>query len=106
MGIKESISELRQKFDADLSEVRDSESIEKLRVSYLGKKGSVTELLKGLKDLSGAEKKEFGQTINTLKREVDERITAHVELDTSQIHAETDIRNLLRVSYSSVIMKD
>lgn len=52
MGIKESISELRQKFDADLSEVRDSESIEKLRVSYLGKKGSVTELLKGLKDLS------------------------------------------------------
>ena len=46
MGIKESISELRQKFDADLSEVRDSESIEKLRVSYLGKKGSVTELLK------------------------------------------------------------
>ena len=79
MGIKESISELRQKFDADLSEVRDSESIEKLRVSYLGKKGSVTELLKGLKDLSGAEKKEFGQTINTLKREVDERITAHVE---------------------------
>ena len=79
MGIKESISELRQKFDADLSEVRDSESVEKLRVSYLGKKGSVTELLKGLKDLSGAEKKEFGQTINTLKREVDERITAHVE---------------------------
>lgn len=79
MGIKESISELRQKFDADLSEVRDSKSIEKLRVSYLGKKGSVTELLKGLKDLSGAEKKEFGQTINTLKREVDERITAHVE---------------------------
>ena len=75
MGIKESISELRQKFDADLSEVRDSESIEKLRVSYLGKKGSVTELLKGLKDLSGAEKKEFGQTINTLKREVDERIS-------------------------------
>ena len=79
MGIKESITELRQEFDADLSEVRDSESIEKLRVSYLGKKGSVTELLKGLKDLSGAEKKEFGQTINTLKREVDERITAHVE---------------------------
>jgi|GEM_PF-14811 len=75
----EKIAELRQKFDADLSEVRDSESIEKLRVSYLGKKGSVTELLKGLKDLSGAEKKEFGQTINTLKREVDERITAHVE---------------------------
>ena len=31
-------AELRPKFDADLSEVRDSESIEKLRVSYLGQK--------------------------------------------------------------------
>ena len=41
MGIKESISELRQKFDADLSEVRDSESIEKLRVSYGGAVGEL-----------------------------------------------------------------
>ena len=47
MGIKESISELRQKFDADLSEVRDSESIEKLRVSYLGKKRLCHRAFKG-----------------------------------------------------------
>ena len=79
MGIRENISELREKFEAELSEVRDSEAIEKIRVAYLGKKGSVTELLKGLKDLTGAEKKEFGQTINLLKREVDEKITAQVE---------------------------
>ena len=66
MGIKESISELRQKFDADLSEVRDSESIEKLRVSYLGKKGSVTELLKGLKGrFRRGEKENAARPINT-----------------------------------------
>ena len=79
MGIRENIAELRQKFETELSAVRDSETVEKIRVAYLGKKGSVTELLKGLKDLSGEEKKEFGQTINLLKREVDEKITAQIE---------------------------
>lgn len=38
MGIKESISELRQKFDADLSEVRDSESIENCAFRISAKK--------------------------------------------------------------------
>lgn len=79
MGIRENISELRTKFEAELADVRDSEAIEKIRVAYLGKKGSVTELLKGLGALSGEEKKEFGKTINLLKREVDEKIGAHVE---------------------------
>ena len=79
MGIRENIAELRQKFETELSAVCDSDAVEKIRVAYLGKKGSVTELLKGLKNLSGAEKKEFGQMINLLKREVDEKITAQVE---------------------------
>lgn len=79
MGIKESISELREKLYAELSAVCDSEAVEKIRVAYLGKKGSVTELLKGLKDVSGEEKKAYGQSINVLKREVEEKIAAHVE---------------------------
>ena len=79
MGIRESISELRQKFETEIAEAHDSESVEKIRIAYLGKKGSVTELLKGMKDLTVEEKKEFGQTINVLKREVDEKITARVE---------------------------
>ena len=54
MGIRENIAELRQKFETELSAVCDSDAVEKIRVAYLGKKGSVTELLKGLKDLSGA----------------------------------------------------
>ena len=83
MGIRENIAELRQKFETELSAVRDSETVEKIRVAYLGKKGSVTELLKGLKDLSGEEKKEFGQTINLLKREVDEKITAQIIINTA-----------------------
>ena len=71
MGMKENIAGLRAQFETELAAAHDSESIEKIRIAYLGKKGSVTELLKGMKDLSVEEKKEFGQTINVVKREVD-----------------------------------
>ena len=53
--------------------------VERLRVAYLGKKGSVTELLKGLKAVSGEEKKEMGQLINQLKRQVEEGVAHRVE---------------------------
>ena len=48
-------------------------------MAYLGKKGSVTELLKGLKSVAGDQKKEMGQLINQLKRQVEEGIAQQVE---------------------------
>ncbi len=69
------IDALRQQFLGELEAAQNSESVEKLRVAYLGKKGSVTELLKGLKSVAGDQKKEMGQLINQLKRQVEEGIS-------------------------------
>ena len=40
--------------------------LQNLKVSYLGKKGKITELLKSLKDLPLEEKKTTGAQINSL----------------------------------------
>ena len=77
--MKEQIDALRQSFESDLQAARNSETVEKLRVAYLGKKGSVTELLKGLKTVAGDQKKEMGQLINQLKRQVEEGIAQQTE---------------------------
>ncbi len=77
--MKEKIESLRESFERELSAAKDSEAVEKLRVAYLGKKGSVTELLKGLKDVSGEQKKEMGQRVNQLKKQAEENIARHVE---------------------------
>lgn len=77
--MKEKIEALRARFEQELGEAASSEAIERLRVAYLGKKGSVTELLKGLKDVSADQKKEAGQHINQLKKQVEETISAQVE---------------------------
>ena len=48
--------------------------IQNLKVSYLGKKGKITELLKSLKDLSLDEKKTVGAQINSLRDSVEKLI--------------------------------
>lgn len=77
--MNEKISSLRESFERELEAAKNSEAVEKLRVAYLGKKGSVTELLKGLKDVSGEQKKEMGQHINLLKKQAEEKIGAQIE---------------------------
>lgn len=77
--MNEKIEALQKRFEQELAEAKNSETVEKLRVAYLGKKGSVTELLKGLKDVSAEQKKEMGQHINLLKKQVEERIADRVE---------------------------
>src|SRR5919205_3471793 len=54
----------------------DEAALESVRVSALGKKGSVSELLKTLGAMSPDERKEKGPAINGLKDRVNEAITA------------------------------
>ena len=70
------ISELSAKFETELQNIKNSEELENIRVSYLGKKGSVTAAMKEMGKLSAEEKKEFGQKINLLKNTVADRISA------------------------------
>lgn len=77
--MKDRIESLRQSFEQELQKAGSSEAVEKLRVAYLGRKGSVTELLKGLKDVGAEEKKELGRHVNLLKQTVEKRLTERVD---------------------------
>ena len=48
--------------------------IEQLRVEVLGRKGSLTLLLRGLKDLPAEERPRAGERLNQLRREIEERL--------------------------------
>ena len=71
--MKDRIEALRAEFAAAIADANTTEALENLRVAYLGKKGSVAELMKGLRDV--ADKKAAGALINTFKTEVDTKIT-------------------------------
>ena len=86
------ILSLKEKFVSELDKIDNLADIESIRVSYLGKKGSVTDLLKGMKELSNDEKKAFGQKVNELKGLVNEKITEKTnELKEKEIQKEIEL---------------
>ena len=72
--MEQKIKDLKAGFEKELESIKDLTELEDVRVAYLGKKGSVTDLLKAMKDLSNEDKKAFGQKINELKSAVANRI--------------------------------
>lgn len=86
------ILSLKEKFVSELDKIDNLSDIENIRVSYLGKKGSVTDLLKGMKELSNDERKAFGQKVNELKGLVNEKITEKTqELKEKEIQKEIEL---------------
>ena len=50
------------------------EEVEAFRVKYLGKKGIVKDLSSGIKDVAPENRKAFGQSLNSIKTAVTDRI--------------------------------
>ena len=83
------VTELREEFLAKLAAAQTAQETEEIRVDYLGKNGSITGLLKGMKDLSIEEKKDFGQKVNILKNEAAQKITEKLaEIKEKELEAE------------------
>lgn len=57
-----------------VKEAATNEDIEKLRVKYSGKKGEITSLLKGLKDLPPEERPRAGEAINKARTQIETAI--------------------------------
>lgn len=73
--MNEQISQLKKKFEDKLSEIAAAAELEDVRVSFLGKNGSITGLLKQMGSVSAEEKKAFGQAVNELKGYASEKIS-------------------------------
>ena len=61
---------------ADIAAAADEQAIEAVRVAALGKKGSVSEMLKTLGAMSAEQRQTMGPAINGLKNRVTEALTA------------------------------
>jgi phenylalanyl-tRNA synthetase alpha chain len=80
--LRETLSALERTFEFDLGAAKDAQAIEAVRVRYLGRKGELTALMKGLGGLSKEERPLAGQLINEFKKRVQDSIA--VALDRSR----------------------
>ena len=71
----ENLDALKQQALDAVASAQSLAALDEVRVSFLGKKGSITGLLKGLGKLSNEERPKAGALINEVKQQVAEQIT-------------------------------
>lgn len=85
----ENLEALTQQALAEVSEAQDMSALDQVRVQYLGKKGSITSLMKGLGKVAPEERPKVGAVINEAKEKVQSAINARREgLETEALNAQ------------------
>lgn len=72
--MKEKLNQIQAKALEALDQVADLGNLDSLRVQYLGKKGELTQILKGMKDLSKEERPVIGEMANQVRSAIEDKI--------------------------------
>lgn len=72
--MKEEIENLKKQALEELTNSKSSKELNDLRVKYLGKKGELTGLLRGMGSLSPEERPKMGALVNSAKQEIENEI--------------------------------
>ncbi len=72
--IKEKLEEIRSKAIDRIAKSEDLEKLNEIRVSVLGKKGELTTLLKGMKDIPPEERPAFGELLNDTRNMIEKKL--------------------------------
>nr|MCR5698747.1 hypothetical protein [Treponemataceae bacterium] len=70
----EKTSALKKAFEEKLKNIKTVQEIDQLKVDFLGKKGSIQELMQDLRAVPNDKKREMGQAINTFKQFIEKSI--------------------------------
>ncbi len=86
--MEQQLRELRQAAIAELPKAQSLDALSDLRVKYLGKKGSLTAILRGIGSLGPDERPRIGQLVNELRAEIEALIDKKTdELKQAQLAA-------------------
>lgn len=70
MSLKDQLTELRAQALEAIQNSTDDQAINEARVKFLGKKGPITAVLRGMKDLSKEERPKVGQFVNEIRDQI------------------------------------
>lgn len=95
MNLQEKIEDLRKRTLSDLLSVADEKTLNNLRTVMLGKKGELTEILKGMKDLTIEERPVIGALANAFRDEFGAKFEAKkVEIEQAVMNAALESETL------------
>lgn len=72
--MKEKLQSIKQQAMERLKDVKELKALDEIRVEFLGKKGELTQVLRGMKDLSAEERPIIGQMANEVREAIEGKI--------------------------------
>lgn len=79
MDLWQKLEELKKTSLSDIQKADNEKKVNDIRVSLLGKKGALTEILRGMKDLSPEDRPKVGSFANTIRDELTKEIAKQAE---------------------------
>lgn len=79
LDLKSKLAELKRQGIERIKAAQDEKNVNQIRVNLLGKKGPITEVLRGMKDLSKEERPKVGKFANEVRDELTEKIQARLD---------------------------
>ena len=75
--MKAKLEQIRQQVMEQMQSCDNTEKLNEIRVSILGKKGELTDLLKSMKDYTPEERPKIGQMVNETRAEIEKLLEEH-----------------------------
>lgn len=72
--MKEKLQSIKEQAIAKISEAANLDMLNDIRVAYLGKKGELTEVLKGMKDVAPEDRPKVGAMVNETRAAIEEKL--------------------------------
>ncbi len=73
------LERIKKQAEAAITHMQQVEEVQDLRVKLLGRKGELTAILRGIKDLSNEEKAKVGKRSNEVKKDIESLLDAKLE---------------------------
>ena len=89
-GIEETLRQIEQEADRQIAEAKGMDALNDIRVAFLGKKGSLTSVLKSMKDVSPSDRPQVGKWVNDARARIEQKM----EENRSKLEAELMNRRL------------
>ena len=77
--MKEQINKINAQAKEEILSCKSIQDLTELKIKYLGKKGELTAILKGMKDLSPEERPMIGELVNNVRNELENKIKTKEE---------------------------
>ena len=72
--MKEKLEQIKERALTAIEEATNIDNLNEVRVAFLGKKGELSKLLKGMKDVAPEDRPKVGQMVNEARAKIEEEL--------------------------------